>query len=153
MRARCLRSVLHGPRKTDVRGARAGCRGESGAGMTPNILVYVAGRFSATDRAGVERNIAAAVAVGLEVARLGACPMIPHANTAHPDFEHVQPYEFWIAATREQLRRCNALITVPGWEASSGARGEVAEAISCTIPTFHSPDELKAWLQAKSGRA
>ncbi len=113
-------------------------------------LVYVAGRFSATDRAGVERNIAAAVAVGLEVAKLGACPMIPHANTAHPDFEHVRPYQFWILATMAQLRCCSALITVPGWEASSGARGEVAEALRRGMPCFHSVEELGIWLNRKA---
>lgn len=78
------------------------------------ILVYVAGPFSAKTREGVE------------VAKLGAYPVIPHANTADPRFEHVQPYQFWIEATMAMLRPCRVLITVPGWEASSGARGEVA---------------------------
>ncbi len=109
-------------------------------------MIYVAGRFSAHDRAGVEANIAAAVAVGLEVARLGACPWIPHANTAHPDLESVQPYQFWIEATARQLELCDALITVLGWEESSGARGEVAMALRRGMRVFHSLDELREWL-------
>lgn len=114
--------------------------------LLASTLVYVAGRFSASDRAGVELNIQAAALVGIEVARLGACPMIPHCNTAHPDFENVQPYKFWIAATLEQLRRCDALITVPGWELSSGARGEVNAAHDMLKPVFHGIPDLAKWL-------
>jgi len=111
-------------------------------------LVYVAGRFSATTREGVERNIASAVVVGLDVARLGAMPVIPHANTAHPEFEQVQPYQFWIDGTIALLLRCDALITVPGWEASKGACAEVRIAGERQMPRFHTTDELRAWLEA-----
>lgn len=89
------------------------------------ILVYVAGPFTAPTREGVEANIRRAVDLGVEVAKLGAYPVIPHANTSDPRFEHVQPYQFWIDATMAMLRPCEALITVDGWEKSSGARGEV----------------------------
>lgn len=82
-------------------------------------LVYIAGPFSAPTREGVEANIAAAVQVGLEVAALGACPVVPHSNTAHPKFELLQGYEFWIAATAKLLTRCDALITTSNWERSS----------------------------------
>lgn len=81
--------------------------------MNPTILVYVAGPFSAPTRAGVDVNIARAVAVGLEVAKLDLTPWIPHANTAHPEFEKIQPYPFWISGTTEMLRRCDAMIMVP----------------------------------------
>jgi hypothetical protein len=110
------------------------------------LVVYVAGPFSAKDRAGVQRNIANAEAVGLEVAKMGAIPLIPHANTSHPNFEAIQPYEWWIAATLELLRRCDALVTVPGWERSSGARGEVLEAATMSIPVFHELAALEKWL-------
>jgi hypothetical protein len=122
--------------------------------MSPNSksnipLVYVAGPFSAQDRLGVVANIQRAEKLGVEVARLGACPWIPHANTADPEFEKVQPYTFWIEATREQLRRCDAIIMVPGWESSSGARGEHADAIAWGKPVFYSVAELSRWLAAR----
>lgn len=129
------------------------------------ILVYVAGSFSATKdeirrieerthtraefdvevRKCVDANIARAVARGLEVARIGLFPVIPHANTAHPDFEKVQPYPFWIDGTMELLFRCDVLVTVPGWEASSGARGEVGQAGEMKMPVFHEIAELEVW--------
>lgn len=111
-------------------------------------LVYVAGPFSAPTREGVEQNIARAVARGLQVAALGAMPVCPHANTSHPDYERLQPYQFWIAGTLELLKCCRALITVHGWEASSGARGEVEWMLEVERPVFHKRAQLKAWLES-----
>lgn len=118
-------------------------------------LVYVAGKFTgkgATEeeiRADVERNIARAVDLGVEVAALGAFPIIPHANTADRRFDKVQPYKFWIEGTKELLRRSDALITVDNWTDSSGARGEVAEMIDVIRrPVFYTLSELKEWLEA-----
>lgn len=106
-------------------------------------LIYVAGRFTATTREGVQRNIAEAVAIGLEVARVGAMPVIPHSNTSHPNFEALQPYTFWIDGTLELLRRCDGIIMVPGWEASRGACGELAEAQRLGLAVFMTIEELE----------
>lgn len=108
-------------------------------------LIYVAGKFSDKTRADVEANILAAELVGVEVARAGFWPVIPHANTAHPEFESVQPYQFWIAATLELLRRCDAIVMVPGWQDSSGARGELSEALRLGKPAFMSVADLEGW--------
>lgn len=110
------------------------------------ILVYVAGRYTATDRAGVERNIRAAEDVGIELARAGFMPVIPHSNTARPEFEDAQGYAFWIRGTMLLMERCDALVTVPDWEASSGARGEVARMLELKRPVAHSVAELVAEL-------
>lgn len=109
-------------------------------------LIYVAGPFSGPTRHDVQANIRRAELLGLEVARLGACPWIPHANTQLPAFEHVQPYEFWIRATLEQLRRCDAAIFLPDWQRSSGARGEHEDALKRGQPVFYTIEELRAWL-------
>jgi hypothetical protein len=119
-------------------------------------LVYVAGPFSAPDRAGVEKNIEAAASLGLLVAELGACPWIPHANTALPEFEHVQSYQFWIDATKLQLLKCDAIVMRKGWESSSGSRGEHALAQTAGIPIFYEIEELlgrglgelRSWIEA-----
>lgn len=116
-------------------------------------IVYVAGRFSAPDRAGVEANIASAVKVGIQVAQLGACPLVPHANTSHPEYESCQPYEFWIESTMALLKCSDALITVDGWSTSSGARKEVAWAKSVGTPVFHDVGELSEWLRKKARNA
>lgn len=100
-------------------------------------LFYVAGPFSAPDRVGVELNIRRASELGIEIARIGGYPLIPHSNTAHEEFERVQPYEFWIDATMAMLRVCHAVALVERWEQSSGARGEEAEARRRGMPVFY----------------
>jgi hypothetical protein len=112
------------------------------------ILCYIAGPFSGATRAHVEANIARAVDLAVEVAKLGAFPVCPHANTADSRFEHVQPYQFWIDATLAMLRPCEALITVEGWENSSGARGEVAWMRAKYRPVFHTVTELAEYMRA-----
>ncbi len=101
-------------------------------------------------REGVDANIARAEDIGIKVAELGAMPVIPHANTSRPDFEHVQPYPFWIAGTLALLRRCDAMILTAYWEKSFGARGEKAEAELLGIPVFFTVDALRAWLAGES---
>lgn len=116
-------------------------------------LVYIAGKFSAPTRSGVEDNIMAAVMVGLAVAKLGGMPVIPHANTAHPEFEKVQEYPFWIEGTTELLRRCDAVMLVDGWAESNGARTEAIEAVSRRIPVFQPGEyeKLGMWLVLRAG--
>lgn len=109
-------------------------------------LVYVAGAFSASTRAGVEQNIAHAEEWGIRVAQIGAMPIVPHANTSHRDYELIQPYPFWIEGTKELLRRCDAVLLIPGWEKSSGARGEREEALRLVIPVFEELSLLRMWL-------
>jgi|SRR5690606_15694267 len=113
--------------------------------MSP--LVYVAGPFSAPTREGVERNIERAVLVGIEIARLGACPVIPHANTAHPEFERCQPYEFWLSATRELMFRCDVVLMLDGWERSNGATLEHERALEVGMPVAPNLEALEEWLQ------
>lgn len=107
-------------------------------------LYYVAGPFSADTREGVEANIRAAEAVGLALARAGYAPVVPHSNTANPAYEHVQPYQFWIDATLELLKRCDALVTVPGYAQSRGACGEVLWAYEHNMPVYHDVEGIRA---------
>lgn len=108
-------------------------------------VVYVAGPLIAADHYAIRLNIDRAAAVGIEIARHGVSPVIPHTNTG-AWFIGTCTHEFWYAATLELLRRCDAVITVPGWEASVGAKGEVDEAKRLGLPVFHSIPDLRAWL-------
>lgn len=127
-------------------------------------IIYIAGPFRASTAWGIAENVRAAERVGLEVARAGAMPLIPHANTAHfhgegPQLGHdfsasshcrhcligfgdIRKTEvcsmlsdrFWLEGTLELLRRCDAVLLVPGWEKSSGTRAEIEEAERLGIP-------------------
>jgi hypothetical protein len=104
-------------------------------------IVYIAGKFRGPTGWVVAENIRAAERVGIEVARLGFMPLIPHANTAHFDGEMND--DFWLQGTLELLRRCDLIVMVPGWENSTGARGELALAGELKMPIFLSIEDLR----------
>lgn len=114
------------------------------------ILAYVAGKFSGNERAEVERNIRAAEAVGIELARAGFVPVVPHSNTSAPEYEDVQPYNFWIKATLELMRRCDIVVCVDNWRDSSGAKAEVAEQMRLGKPVFLSVADAIKWRDSLS---
>lgn len=103
-------------------------------------VVYIAGPFRARTSWGIAENIRAAERLGLEVARNGMMPLIPHANTAH--FHGELPDQFFLNGTMELLRRCDAVMLTPNWAVSSGARGEVDEAERLGIPVFVNVSDL-----------
>ena len=108
-------------------------------------MVYVAGALMANDHYQIRLNIDRAAAVGLEVAKLGAAPLIPHTNTG-AWFIGTLSHEIWYAITLVQMRHCDAVILVPGWEGSKGTEGELKEAKRLRMPVFERIDELKEWL-------
>ncbi len=107
--------------------------------------VYVAGPFRAANDFEVGANIRRAEEIGLEVAKLGASPVIPHANTR--SLHHHMPEPFMLEATLELMRRCDALILVEGWRESAGTRDEMQEAHWLGIPVFYTLFGLKNWLE------
>lgn len=115
-------------------------------------VVYVAGPFRARNPNGTNDawrthgNITRAMAVALDVWRLGAAAICPHANAATFQDAAGLPDRVWLDGDLELLRRSDALITVDGWEASTGATAEVEAATALGIPVFHTLDALAIWL-------
>lgn len=110
-------------------------------------VAYVAGPYRSNDGIwGESLNIVAARRVAVELWRMGFAVMCPHSNTAHmdgamyPDDRHADAQVF-LRGDLEILHRCDLLVTVPGWEQSTGARGEVAEAKASLIPVLHWPED------------
>jgi hypothetical protein len=110
-------------------------------------LIYCAGPYSAHTREAVEMNIRAMERLGVEVAKLGAMPVVPHSNTSAPEYETVQPYPFWIDGTLELMRRCDAVLLASDWKRSRGACGERDEARAIGMPVFETLAQLDAWLR------
>lgn len=87
------------------------------------------------------KNIEAARDVGLAVFGVpGWAAFIPHMNTA--DFQGALANSVWLDADLLILSKCDAVVTVPGWEQSQGARAEVLEAQRLGIPVVHCPKDL-----------
>lgn len=92
-------------------------------------LVYIAGPFRAPTPWGVECNVREAERAGyalLEASGYGVAPVIPHAMFRYSD--KLVPDECMLEVTLAILRKCDAVYLLPGWERSSGTRGELAEA-------------------------
>lgn len=106
-------------------------------------LIYVAGKYRAATREAVAANIEAARQVGIEAARLGWYPVIPHCNTAHMELDLPGHHDdFWLSGTKTMMTRCDAVVLVGDWEGSIGTAGEVAMAEKLHITVYRSLDEL-----------
>lgn len=112
-------------------------------------VVYIIGPFRGKTHWQVYQNVLNAERLGLEVAKLGAMPLIPHKNTEN--FDGLLDDEFWVEGTKELLRRADAAITVEAlginWRASTGSSGEVHEMEDVLKrPVFHNLATLARWL-------
>lgn len=117
--------------------------------MTALKLVYIAGAFEGRDDLETEANIVRAEQVAERVRQLGAFPVCPHSLGRN--FKHLGERAFWLAGTKELLRRtADAVTLVPGWEQSEGTCDEIADASARTIPVFETTEDLGAWLEGGS---
>ncbi len=111
------------------------------------IVVYIAGPYTGTPW-DTHEHILNAQKRGRQVAELGAMPLIPHSNTP-ACFLGTQDADFWYRGTLELLKRCDALITVPGWRdwGSTGTNKEIGYCMANQVPVFHNLMELAGWLK------
>lgn len=104
-------------------------------------VLYIAGPFTDDDEIhGISLNILNASKIALDCWKKGWAVICPHKNTA--GFEHVSDVDpgVWYHGDLAFLVRCDAILLIPGWEESSGARTEQAFAIKHNIPMFDYTD-------------
>lgn len=120
------------------------------------ILVYVAGKYTDETFAGIDRNIKIADALGMEIVKRfggqGVFVIIPHNNTPL-HWDGVQSAQYFYDATLEMLKRCDAMIHVPGdQERSTGTRNEIKYCLENSIPMFDGTEdgfeEFQQWLNS-----
>ena len=98
-------------------------------------VVYVAGPYRGPDNWAIFENIHRAERLALEVWKLGAAALCPHANTAH--YQHAAPDDLWLEGDLAMLGRCDAMIMTDDWEKSLGARAEHDFACERGIPVYY----------------
>lgn len=108
-------------------------------------VVYVAGKYRGQNAWAVELNIRAAAEVAARVWAAGLVALCPHTNAAH--MEGAATDEHFLAGTLELMRRCDAVILVPGWSTSEGTKAEIAEAMRLGLPVFGMEGTFDAALQ------
>lgn len=113
-------------------------------------LVYLAGPFRAQTPWQVEQHVREAESAALFVAQLGAVPVCVHSMYRFFDRAAGLSDGYWLAATLEQMRRCDAVLKVKNWRESLGALGEIEEAKRLGLPIFDSLFQVADWLQAST---
>jgi hypothetical protein len=113
--------------------------------------VYVSGAYTVPTPVGRQRNINRAWDVASEVWSLeGAYALCPHCNTANMDGAAGDDYEKFMQADLDMVERlADAMVMVPGWKASSGARREREAAMKKGIPVFDL-ETYAAWINLES---
>jgi len=102
--------------------------------------IYIAGPISKGDQF---LNVRKAIDAAHEVSLMGLIPFIPHQNFLWHMF-HPKPYEVWMDYDFDWIRRCDALLRIPG--ENSGSDREVAFASKLGLPIFLSLDQLRGHL-------
>lgn len=109
-------------------------------------VIYIAGPFRAANYWEQEQNVRRAESLALEVWKLGAAALCPHANTRF--FQGAAKDEVWSEGDIEMMKRCDAVLLAPGWQWSEGAHTEFDIAYEKGIPVYESLEKLKKWLHS-----
>ena len=107
-------------------------------------ILYLSGPYSPVNGRTVAENIAVARAHAVAAARKGWFPFTPHLNTAHfEDFCPNVSHQEWLDGDLTILRALShagvAVLLLPGWEQSKGARLERDWAIHLNLEVFDPP--------------
>jgi hypothetical protein len=104
------------------------------------MLVYIAGPLS---KGPLEMNIRNAVSVGRTLLASDIDPVIPHLYCFMEMMFPLQDYERWLKFDFELIKRCDALLRIPGL--SDGADREVSFAVDRGVPVFFDVETLLLW--------
>ncbi len=107
------------------------------------ILAYLAGPFTADTPWGVEANIRRAEQAAEDIlkARDDVALLVPHSIGRHLVGRAGTP-EYWYTATMRMLEACDAIVMLPGWQSSKGARNEISLALGRGIPIWDNPRDF-----------
>lgn len=110
-----------------------------------NLVIYIAGKYTADTPEEITENIVFARQYAIEVWQLGYTALCPHLNTFHFEKDAELEYEDYMNGDFELIKRCDALFMLPNWTDSMGATREREHAIQENKPVFYSLEELARW--------
>ena len=112
-------------------------------------LLYICGPYTGRDSQETNDNISRAREYAIAAVRNGWFPFTPHLNTAGfeidcPEISHQEWLDGDIAILRLLPRARAAVLLLPGWEQSKGARLERDWAIHLNLEVFDPPTTPEA---------
>ena len=105
-------------------------------------LIYVSGPLTADTKGKTLGNIEAATQATRELMDAGFAVICPHLSYYLLTPNWNPSHDDWLRVDVEILRRCDAVLMLPGWLHSKGACMERAHAITHNIPDVTSIEEL-----------
>lgn len=90
----------------------------------------------------IAENVQRADAAGRTIAKKGHTPFIPHKQTWHWEDDKELKKDDFLRIDLEWLSLCHAILLLPNWETSEGAKREKTEAEKLGLLVFYSADEL-----------
>lgn len=101
------------------------------------MIVYISGKYTAPDRLKTLENIMYAEKFAVKVWEAGHFAFCPHLNTRlFEDKCKIAP-DTYIKADLMFLERCDAILMIPNWKDSSGAKIEHEFAEANGIPIYY----------------
>lgn len=103
------------------------------------MLVYLAGKYT---QGNIEENIAVARKAAIDLWEKGYFVICPHLNTAHFEVDCKASYEDYMAGDLEMVKRVDAIVMLPNWVDSPGAKRELRHAARNGVPIYFYPEAL-----------
>ena len=88
-----------------------------------DIVIYIAGPYRADTWGKVKQNVAAAMDVAAELLHAGYTVICPHSMT-HEFEMYGLPDEVFLDSDLRLIGRCDAILMLPNWRASTGSIAE-----------------------------
>jgi hypothetical protein len=104
--------------------------------------VFIAGAYMGSDFNEIETNIRLAESYSIELWNRGYKVFCPHLNTCHFEVKAKAHEEAYREFDMIMLESCDAILALPNWETSVGAKEEIDKAKKLGKPVFYSLDEL-----------
>ena len=106
-------------------------------------VIYIAGPLRGPSAWEIEQHTRTAEALALQVWLSGMVALCPHANIRF--FQGAAAAEVFRQGEFELIRRCDALLTVSGWERDPRTSRDMQVAHGLGKPVFNSMFDLVRW--------
>lgn len=98
-------------------------------------LIFISGPYRSSSEWELIENIRHAEAAAIKLWQQGWVVICPHKNTSH--FGGLADDNVWLEGDMEILTRCDAIYMLNTWEASEGAKAELAIAKEMELEIYY----------------